>query len=151
MLCGPHPNSTATRPLIVARWYRVLSIEGRDHKLDAYGRQVNDATQPDRRLVSLRGPEWPWQPASDLTNYSLLSNTLYVCIPTNAVAVHSKTVHLESGTTFSGGAGGGSEQRRKSDGSSAPLEVACLGQVTTEEQGLRYELRSCERGAIAKI
>ena len=56
MICGPSPTSTSDRPQFVARWYRVLSVTD-----DASGIVTNSATQ---RLVALRGPQWPWQPAA---------------------------------------------------------------------------------------
>jgi Tfp pilus assembly protein PilV len=105
MLCGPHPNSTAERPLLVSRWYRVLAIEGKNERLDQWGNPTTNATEPERRLVSLRGPQWPWQPSST-TNYEDISNALYVCIPTGAVAVHSKKIRLEGNSIYNGGATG---------------------------------------------
>jgi hypothetical protein len=113
LLCGPHPNSTRERPLVTARWYQVLAIEGKSERLNSRGdvTPAASATDPERRLVSLRGPEWPWQPATngtgnpDLTA-SHLSNSLYVCIPSGAVAVHAKTIRLGGNTTWSGGASG---------------------------------------------
>lgn len=112
MLCGPHPNSTDARPLMTARWYRVLAIDGKETKLDETGAPTTDLSQPERRLVSLRGPQWPWTPATDssgslaLTDYNQLSNALYVCIPAGAVAVHSKTIHLGGNSLWDGGASG---------------------------------------------
>ena len=113
-LCGPHPNSTNERPMMTARWYRVLSIEGKDRRLNSEGEYdpPPPATEQERRLVSLRGPQWPWQPATtaagalDLNNTANISNALYVCIPAGAVAVHSKTIHLEGNSAWSGGAEG---------------------------------------------
>jgi hypothetical protein len=101
LLCGPHPNSTDVRPMMVARWYRVLAID----------KEPNDLiSDPDnQRVVALRGPEWPWQPApppGGLGNDAHLSNALYVCIPTGAVAVHAKTIRLEGDSVWSGGANG---------------------------------------------
>jgi hypothetical protein len=110
MLCGPHPNSTNERPNFVARWYRVLSIEGKETRLNAQGveNQSVPTTDPERRLVALRGPQWPWQPATDLTETTLLSNNLCGGIFANVVAVHSKTVRLERNSLFGGGIGGSS-------------------------------------------
>lgn len=76
MLCGPAPSSAAENPQFVARWYRVLSIE-------------DEGTG---KLVSLRGPQWPWEPQ---TGSNALSNNLCVGIFPGAVAVHAKTVQLE--------------------------------------------------------
>jgi hypothetical protein len=113
MLCGPHPNSTAARPMMTARWYRVLAIEGKNERLNSNGSSDPPplVTDPERRLVSLRGPQWPWQPNTysgslNLADDTKLSNSLYVCIPTGAVAVHSKTIHLEGNSVWSGGANG---------------------------------------------
>jgi hypothetical protein len=106
MLCGPHPNSTDQRPMIVACWYRVLAIEGKNERLDQWGNPTTSTTEPERRLVSLRGPQWPWQPAANLTNYSDVANSLYVCIPTGAVAVHAKKIRLEGNSIYNGGVTG---------------------------------------------
>jgi hypothetical protein len=96
MLSGPAPNSTPERPQFVARWYRVLSIE------DKTGNGIvnNSATQ---RLVTLRGPQWPWapEPNSNLNNANHLSNDLSAAIVPGAVAVHSKTVRLEANSSWS--------------------------------------------------
>jgi hypothetical protein len=106
MLCGPHPNSTDARPMMTARWYRVLAIDGKDTQLDETGAPTTNSSEPERRLVSLRGPQWPWTPAASLTDYNHLSNALYVCIPTGAVAVHSKSIHLGGNSVWDGGASG---------------------------------------------
>jgi hypothetical protein len=101
MLCGPHPNSTDLAPRFAMNWYRVLAIEGKDQKLDSNGVPTNAANQPERRRVALRGPQWPWQPGV------LLSNWLCGGIFPGAVAVHNKTIQLESSTAFGGSGGGG--------------------------------------------
>lgn len=113
MVCGPHPASTDERPMMVSRWYQVLAIEGKSERLNANGdvSPAPPAGEPERRLVSLRGPEWPWDPAvNGAGNPDLsanhLSNSLYVCIPTGAVAVHSKTIRLGGDSMWAGGAGG---------------------------------------------
>ncbi len=84
MLCGPHPNSTTTEPRFSLNWYQVLSIE-------------TDGLASNQRLVSVRGPQWTWQPT---TNWSYqnpeLSNQLCVGICRGAVAVHTRTMRLES-------------------------------------------------------
>jgi hypothetical protein len=98
LLAAPHPNSAGTRPVFVARWYRVLSIEGKDSKLDANGNPTTNPTEPERRLVSLRGPQWPWQPQPDADD---LSNNLCLGVIPNVVAVHSKTVRLEDNSAWS--------------------------------------------------
>ncbi len=88
MLCGPHPNITSTEPRFVLNWYQVLSIDKEGTGLPNF-----DATR--QRVVALRGPEWPWQPATTLTAADL-SNDLCVGIFRGAVAVHSKTLRLQS-------------------------------------------------------
>lgn len=100
MLVGPHPNSASVRPMFVARWYRVLSIEGKDRRLNAQGTYdpAPSATEPERRLVSLRGPQWPWQPQSNAAD---LSNNLCFSVIANVVAVHSKTLQLEGNSAWS--------------------------------------------------
>jgi hypothetical protein len=99
-LAGPHPSSSSTKPMFVARWYRVLAIEGKDTKLDARGAPTTNLSEPDRRLVSLRGPQWPWQPTTSPTTTEL-SNTLCFAIIPNVVAVHAKTVQLEGNSAWS--------------------------------------------------
>jgi hypothetical protein len=94
MLCGPHPNSTmgtspVGEPRFVMNWYQVLSID-----TQAAGLITNPTTQ---RVVALRGPQWPWQPANSLTTTNL-SNNLCAAICRGAVAVHTKTLRLESPT-----------------------------------------------------
>lgn len=98
VLCGPHPSSTDARPLFVARWYKVLSIE----------KEVNGIiTDPaNQRLVTVRGPQWPWQPAANLNDSNHLSNNLCVSIIPGAVAVHARTVKIEGNSVWGGGASG---------------------------------------------
>jgi hypothetical protein len=110
MLCGPHPNSSLTEPRFVMNWYQVLSVEGTNSKLNAYGSDSPPAPagDPDRRLITVRGVQWPWQPATDptyTTGLNSLSNDLCVGIFKGAVAVHSKTLRLESqsGNAFGSG------------------------------------------------
>jgi hypothetical protein len=102
MLCGPHPNSTATDPKFALNWYQVVTIDK-----DGMGIQGFDAEK--QRVVALRGPQWPWQPASNWNNYSQPSNNLCVAICRGAVAVHTKTMRLESpkgSSSFTFGGGG---------------------------------------------
>lgn len=106
MLTGPHPMSSPQQPRLVLSWYRVLSIEKEgtpnlNGELVQLG--INSSSNPptDRVLVSLRGPDWPWQPAANLTNATLLSNDLRVGILPGVVAVHTKTMRLESATEWS--------------------------------------------------
>ena len=100
VVCGPHPASTDNLNRFVVRWYRVLSIEGKDSALDNYGKPGATDGVP-RRLVSLRGPQWPWQPATDLSSYSDLSNYICVAIVPSVVAVHSKSIRLEGKSAWS--------------------------------------------------
>jgi hypothetical protein len=99
MLCGPHPESTTSEPRFVMNWYQVLSI-------DAEGTSVTGFNSATDRVVAVRGPEWPWQPSSNLTYNGDLPNNLCVAICRGAVAVHTKTIRLDS-LTSGGGAGGG--------------------------------------------
>jgi hypothetical protein len=99
MLCGPHPQSTNATPRFVLNWYRVLAVEGKDTKLDDMGNPTTATNEPERRLVSLRGPQWPWQP--DLSYASSLSNWLCGAICPGAVAVHNQTVQLEGTSPWS--------------------------------------------------
>jgi hypothetical protein len=100
MLCGPHPNSNVDmsrtppvgEPRFTLNWYQVLSIDGREMKLDANGNPTTNPSEPDRRLVAVRGPQWPWQPSSGSNN---VANNLCVAICRGAVAVHTKTLRLE--------------------------------------------------------
>jgi hypothetical protein len=99
MLCGPHPNSSANTsagmtsddPRFVLNWYQLISVEGKGERLNNQGTTTPSpsASEPERRLVAVRGPQWPWQPnASSATN-------LCVGICRGAVAVHTKTLRLE--------------------------------------------------------
>jgi len=102
MLTGPHPLSTPLQPRLVLNWYRVLSIEKEGSpNLNGEVVQLGVSSAADRVLVSLRGPDWPWQPAPDLTVLTHLSNDLRVGILPGAVAVHTKTMRLESATEWS--------------------------------------------------
>ncbi len=86
MVCGPHPNSSTSEPRFVLNWYQVLAIDKEYAGLATF----NPATQ---RVVSLRGPQWPWQPGTNLSNY------LCATICRGAVAVHAKTLRLENSRT----------------------------------------------------
>jgi hypothetical protein len=66
----------------------VLSIDAER----AAGLITDPATQ---RVVAVRGPQWPWQPANSLTNNNNISNNLCAAICRGAVAVHTKTLRLE--------------------------------------------------------
>jgi hypothetical protein len=102
MLTGPHPLSTSQQPRLVLNWYRVLSIEKEGSpNLNGEVVQLGASNSADRVLVSLRGPDWPWQPAPNLTTPTHLSNDLRVGILPGVVAVHTKTMRLESATEWS--------------------------------------------------
>jgi len=101
MLCGPHPNSSTSEPRFVLKWYQVVSSEPATSSAWAY-----DSTK-NQRIVSVRGPEWPWQPSNVATN---VSNDLCVAICKGAVAVHTKSIRLEGGVsdaTFNTAGGSG--------------------------------------------
>jgi hypothetical protein len=99
MLCGPHPTSSTSEPRFSLNWYQVISIEGRNKRLNVEGTEypAPPSGDPERRLVTLRGPQWPWTPAP--TGLSSVSNNLCVAICRGAVAVHTKTMRLESSRT----------------------------------------------------
>ena len=88
MLCGPHPNSTLTDPRFVLNWYQVLAI-------DTEGTGISGFDPSTQRVLAVRGPQWPWRPAASLTATDI-SNNLCVGILNGAVAVHTKTMRLES-------------------------------------------------------
>ncbi len=115
MLCGPHPNSstnrTAVRIELVSSAY---PSKGRGLELNADGTEslLPPSSDPDRRLVTVRGSQWPWQSRSIVSDHlnrirmsRNLSNDLCVGIFKGAVAVHSKTLRLESqaGNAFGSG------------------------------------------------
>ena len=100
MLSGPHPSSRDDRPMFFSRWYRVVAVEGKHSPVDSYSRKEGNKNRPmQRRLVTLRGPAWPWEPAQrdQLRNPALVQNNLLVGIFPSAVAVHSRTMRLEGG------------------------------------------------------
>ena len=105
MLCGPHPLSTTNNPLFFLQWYRVLNNETTGNPMLGNSGTRYQLSEDNRVLVSLRGPDWPWRPAAesneDLDDTSLLSNDLRVAIIPGAVAVHTKTMRLESGSAWS--------------------------------------------------
>ena len=110
MVVGPHPQSfvgdatTASRPRLALRWCRVLSIEDRGSPTLADGNAY--PLNENQVLVAFRGPQWPWNPARagsnlDFLDTTLLSNDLRVAILPGVVAVHTKTMRLESGSAWS--------------------------------------------------
>ncbi len=91
MLCGPHPNSTMAEPRFSLNWYQVITV-------DREGTGVQGFDQTKSRLVTVRGPQWPWSPFDPRVNSpaNLASNNLCVAICRGAVAVHSRTIRLEN-------------------------------------------------------
>jgi hypothetical protein len=94
MVFGPHPLSNSARPMLALRWCRVLSIE-KEGPLRV-GTNTVQLDGANRVLVSLRGPDWPWTG----TGTPVASN-LRVGILPGVVAVHTKTMRLESATEWS--------------------------------------------------
>jgi hypothetical protein len=93
MLCGPKPiMATTPTPAdaeFTAGWYQVQAI-------DEDGIGVPSFDPITMRLLTLRGPEWMWQPAANFSDTAALSNNLCVGIFPGAVAVHTKTMRLQS-------------------------------------------------------
>jgi Tfp pilus assembly protein PilV len=122
LLCGPHPNSTDATPRFVLHWYQVLTIEGKDVRLNGTGTTTPApaAADPERRLVTVRGPEWPWQPNITAGSPNL-SNWLCAGIMPGAVAVHTKKLRLEGSLSSAYGAGwsSGSAPTSNSGGNTA--------------------------------
>jgi hypothetical protein len=83
MLCGPHPNSTVAEPRFSLNWYQVITV-------DREGIGIPTFDPAKHRLVTVRGPEWPWRPGD------VASNNLCVAICRGAVAVHRRTIRLEN-------------------------------------------------------
>ena len=110
MLCGPHPNSNVTSadpPVLptgesrfVLNWYQVITI-------DKEGTGIAGFDPIKQRVVTVRGVQWPWQPMANWYDYTQPSNILCAAICRGAVAVHAKSVRLESPgsspVTFGGG------------------------------------------------
>ncbi len=108
MLCGPHPNSSTAEPRFVMNWYQVIAIES-DATI------ITDRTK--QRLVTVRGPDWPWQPATSLSDTTNISNNVCVAICKGAVAVHTKSMRLEGrGSAFSLSSGGAANGGAGGDG-----------------------------------
>ncbi len=83
MVSGPHVASTPEEPLFFTQWYRVLAID------DEQRGQIDDAEK--QRIVGLRGPDWPWS----------FGDSVRVGLFPGAVAVHTKTIRLESAGPYS--------------------------------------------------
>ena len=121
MVCGPHPSSGMYldassgswkgEPKFVMNWYQVISIEPATSAVPGY-----DSTGKNpQRIVTVRGPQWPWQPASAsggpaYVNGNPLSANLCAAICKGVVAVHTKTMRLEGasdGINFGSASGDG--------------------------------------------
>ena len=104
MLCAPHPNSSVEEPRFVLNWYQVLSI-------DKTGAGIPGFDSAKQRVVAVRGTEWPWQPrlsypsSQQSSDVAKLSDDLCVGVFKGAVAVHTKTLRLESPLGGSYGSG----------------------------------------------
>lgn len=101
MVVAPHPLSSEVNPRLGLRWCRVLSVQDSGTVEVGAARRPYTLSRDQRVLVSLRGPDWPWQPAADPTDLTQLSNDLRVAIVPGAVAVHTKTMRLEAGSEWS--------------------------------------------------
>jgi hypothetical protein len=110
-LCGPHPTSTDQAPRFVANWYQVMAIDSEGAGI------INNPNR--QRVVTLRGPRWPWQPS---TTAGDLSNNLCVGIFPGAVAVHTKTLRLEGrrGGSWGGDTAWGTGQTQQPQGPQSP-------------------------------
>lgn len=91
MVVGPHPSSTLRSPQLALRWCRVLRLEG--------------DTSEDAVTVALRSGDWPWLssgvPIESKDASAALSDDLRVAIVPGVVAVHTKTMQLESPSAWS--------------------------------------------------
>jgi hypothetical protein len=88
MLCGPHPSSTSDEPVFFLNWYQVIAVDAEAPELDP-----NPNKRRNQRVVTLRGPQWPWKPPTSANDPVA---TLCLGIFRGAVAVHSKSLQLES-------------------------------------------------------
>ena len=89
--------------MLFMQWYKVQTIEDSGvHNINGTNVTLSRSDDPDPDddnvnetvLVSLRGPDWPWKPGTNL------ANDLRVGIIPGAVAVHTKTMRLESGSDW---------------------------------------------------
>jgi hypothetical protein len=99
MLCGPHPSSSDVEPRFALNWYKVMAVDSEGTGISGFGFDPRI-----HRLVTLRGPEWPWLPTQSAGD---VSNNLCVGLFPGAVAVHTKTLRLPGkSSAASGGAVG---------------------------------------------
>lgn len=92
MVSGPHPASTPTEPLFFSQWYRVLTINDAPDNGQAGSSGPRFDNETTQRRIGLRGPDWPWKTAG---------TPVRVGIFPGAVAVHTKTMRLESTGPYS--------------------------------------------------
>jgi hypothetical protein len=110
MLCGPHANNNVVmsggnyvsgEPRFVMNWYQVISVDAEGKGVvDPVTQNPFDSTK--QRVVTLRGPEWPWQRSPSNT---AAANDLCVAICKGAVAVHTKSLRLEGRSAGAAGFG----------------------------------------------
>ncbi|MEQ8849124.1 hypothetical protein [Botrimarina sp.] len=90
MVVAPHPSASASQPVLALRWCRVLRLEG--------------DTDGDLITVALRSSDWPWLPSGAewpaAQTSTALSDDLRVAILPGVVAVHTKTMRLESSSVW---------------------------------------------------
>jgi hypothetical protein len=84
MLHGRYPHGKRQRFFL--GWYRIVSM---DLGYDEAPESVTQGT----RIVSLKGPQWPWPPGGDIRPRAGLIS--------GAIAVHTKTMRLESMSPWS--------------------------------------------------
>ncbi len=104
MLCGPHPNSStsdsARNPICPELVSSNVNRSKEETAELPRHYQSGPAARPRAALVTVRGAEWPWQPRASYNDQTAdvakLSDDLCVGICRGAVAVHTKTLRLES-------------------------------------------------------
>jgi hypothetical protein len=85
MLFGPHPvGAPAVQQRWFMAWYRIVSM---DLSFDDSPADVNART----RIVSLKGPRWPWNP----------NQGCRAALVSGAIAVYSRPMRLESTSPWS--------------------------------------------------
>jgi pilin/secretion family protein with methylation motif len=93
MLCGPHPNSTVAEPRFSLNWYQVITVDREGVGVRVGNRPFDPKID---RLITVRGPQWPWTPNDPAVNNDRAADNLCVAICRGAVAVHSRTIRLEN-------------------------------------------------------
>jgi hypothetical protein len=87
MVSGPHPSSTAEKPLFFTQWYRVLAIDDEPDGQPIGSTSITFNNAETQRRIGLRGPDWPWKTPGSVVRVGLFPG---------AVAVHTKTMRLET-------------------------------------------------------